>query len=102
MRAGPWPKADTPALQERGLARRPSGQKGLLDLNQRSEDPWRDLFLWAVLQNRHEMATYFWAMVWRARGGLGVPGGWEDTGRGPGGSYWGLGGRWERPVGAGR
>uniref|UniRef100_A0A4W2DLS8 Uncharacterized protein n=1 Tax=Bos indicus x Bos taurus TaxID=30522 RepID=A0A4W2DLS8_BOBOX len=47
---------------ERGLARRPSGQKGLLDLNQRSEDPWRDLFLWAVLQNRHEMATYFWAM----------------------------------------
>ncbi|ELR50032.1 Transient receptor putative cation channel subfamily M member 5 [Bos mutus] len=26
------------------------------------EDPWRDLFLWAVLQNRHEMATYFWAM----------------------------------------
>ena len=64
MRAGPWPKADTPALQERGLARRPSGQKGLLDLNQRTEDPWRDLFLWAVLQNRHEMATYFWAMVW--------------------------------------
>uniref|UniRef100_A0A8C6FTN2 Transient receptor potential cation channel subfamily M member 5 n=1 Tax=Moschus moschiferus TaxID=68415 RepID=A0A8C6FTN2_MOSMO len=55
-------QADTPALQERGPARRPSGQKGLLDLNQRSEDPWRDLFLWAVLQNRHEMATYFWAM----------------------------------------
>ncbi|XP_068832373.1 transient receptor potential cation channel subfamily M member 5 [Capricornis sumatraensis] len=47
---------------ERGPARRNSGQKGLLDLNQRSEDPWRDLFLWAVLQNRHEMATYFWAM----------------------------------------
>ncbi|KAI4562008.1 hypothetical protein MJG53_017062 [Ovis ammon polii x Ovis aries] len=50
---------------ERGPARRNSGQKGLLDLNQRSEDPWRDLFLWAVLQNRHEMATYFWAMCYR-------------------------------------
>ncbi|XP_020938275.1 transient receptor potential cation channel subfamily M member 5 isoform X1 [Sus scrofa] len=47
---------------ERGPARRPPGQKGLLDLTQRSENPWRDLFLWAVLQNRHEMATYFWAM----------------------------------------
>ncbi|KAB0376470.1 hypothetical protein FD755_010914 [Muntiacus reevesi] len=47
---------------ERGPARRIPGQKGLLDLNQRSEDPWRDLFLWAVMQNRHEMATYFWAM----------------------------------------
>nr|XP_020644461.1 transient receptor potential cation channel subfamily M member 5 [Pogona vitticeps] len=33
-----------------------------LDLNQRSENPWRDLFLWAVLQNRHKMAYYFWAM----------------------------------------
>ncbi|XP_058382132.1 LOW QUALITY PROTEIN: transient receptor potential cation channel subfamily M member 5 [Diceros bicornis minor] len=51
-----------PVLQERGPARRPAGQKWLLDLNQRSENPWRDLFLWAVLQNRHEMATYFWAM----------------------------------------
>nr|KAF6468446.1 transient receptor potential cation channel subfamily M member 5 [Rousettus aegyptiacus] len=47
---------------ERGPARRPAGQKWLLDLSQRSENPWRDLFLWAVLQNRHEMATYFWAM----------------------------------------
>ncbi|XP_044605582.2 transient receptor potential cation channel subfamily M member 5 isoform X3 [Equus asinus] len=47
---------------ERGPARRPGGQKWLLDLNQKSENPWRDLFLWAVLQNRHEMATYFWAM----------------------------------------
>ncbi|XP_054426648.1 transient receptor potential cation channel subfamily M member 5 [Pteronotus mesoamericanus] len=46
----------------RGPARRPAGQKGLLDLSQRSESPWRDLFLWAVLQGRHEMATYFWAM----------------------------------------
>ncbi|XP_021568092.1 transient receptor potential cation channel subfamily M member 5, partial [Carlito syrichta] len=47
---------------ERGPAKRPAGQKWLPDLTQRSENPWRDLFLWAVLQNRHEMATYFWAM----------------------------------------
>ncbi|XP_004852679.1 transient receptor potential cation channel subfamily M member 5 isoform X2 [Heterocephalus glaber] len=47
---------------ERGPAKRPMGQKWLLDLSQKSKDPWRDLFLWAVLQNRHEMATYFWAM----------------------------------------
>ncbi|XP_053258213.1 transient receptor potential cation channel subfamily M member 5 [Podarcis raffonei] len=33
-----------------------------LDMNQKSENPWRDLFLWAVLQNRHKMAYYFWAM----------------------------------------
>uniref|UniRef100_A0A670XW18 Transient receptor potential cation channel subfamily M member 5 n=1 Tax=Pseudonaja textilis TaxID=8673 RepID=A0A670XW18_PSETE len=32
------------------------------DMNQKSENPWRDLFLWAVLQNRHEMAHLFWAM----------------------------------------
>ncbi|XP_008574574.1 PREDICTED: transient receptor potential cation channel subfamily M member 5 [Galeopterus variegatus] len=48
--------------EERGPARQPMGQKWQLDLNQKSENPWRDLFLWAVLQNRHEMATYFWAM----------------------------------------
>uniref|UniRef100_A0A2K5Y8W8 Transient receptor potential cation channel subfamily M member 5 n=1 Tax=Mandrillus leucophaeus TaxID=9568 RepID=A0A2K5Y8W8_MANLE len=47
---------------EKGPAKQPTGQKWLLDLNQKSENPWRDLFLWAVLQNRHEMATYFWAM----------------------------------------
>ncbi|KAM6159459.1 transient receptor potential cation channel subfamily M member 5 [Rhynchocyon petersi] len=47
---------------EKGSAKRSTGQKWPLDLNQKSEDPWRDLFLWAVLQNRHEMATYFWAM----------------------------------------
>ncbi|XP_009633747.1 transient receptor potential cation channel subfamily M member 5 [Egretta garzetta] len=35
---------------------------GLLDMNQKSENPWRDLFVWAVLQNRHKMANYFWAM----------------------------------------
>ncbi|XP_025057921.1 transient receptor potential cation channel subfamily M member 5 [Alligator sinensis] len=34
---------------------------GLLDMNQKSENPWRDLFLWAVLQNRHKMAKFFWA-----------------------------------------
>ncbi|XP_075828978.1 transient receptor potential cation channel subfamily M member 5 [Microtus pennsylvanicus] len=48
--------------EERGPPKRPTGQKWLPDLNRKSEDPWRDLFLWAVLQNRYEMATYFWAM----------------------------------------
>lgn len=72
-RGGAAPGADAPVLQEAGPARRPAGQKWLLDLSQRSENPWRDLFLWAVLQNRHEMATYFWAMVSRAPGA--VPGG---------------------------
>ncbi|CAD7669920.1 unnamed protein product [Nyctereutes procyonoides] len=48
--------------EERGPARRPEGRKWPLDLSRKSENPWRDLFLWAVLQNRHEMATYFWAM----------------------------------------
>ncbi|NWU91402.1 TRPM5 protein, partial [Upupa epops] len=33
-----------------------------LDMNTKSENPWRDLFIWAVLQNRHKMANYFWAM----------------------------------------
>ncbi|KAK2523314.1 Trpm5, partial [Columba guinea] len=33
-----------------------------LDMNQKTENPWRDLFVWAVLQNRHKMANYFWAM----------------------------------------
>lgn len=44
-------------------------------MNQRSEDPWRDLFLWAVLQNRHEMATTSgpWCAR-RAGGGAGVQG----------------------------
>lgn len=68
-RGGAAPGADAPVLQEAGPARRPAGQKWLLDLSQRSENPWRDLFLWAVLQKRHEMATYFWAMVSRAPGG---------------------------------
>uniref|UniRef100_A0A4X2L3R0 Transient receptor potential cation channel subfamily M member 5 n=1 Tax=Vombatus ursinus TaxID=29139 RepID=A0A4X2L3R0_VOMUR len=43
-------------------AKRLGGPKWALDLTQRSTSPWRDLFLWAVLQNRHEMANYFWAM----------------------------------------
>ncbi|XP_029141347.1 transient receptor potential cation channel subfamily M member 5 [Protobothrops mucrosquamatus] len=34
----------------------------LFDMNRKSENPWRDLFLWAVLQNRHKMAHLFWAM----------------------------------------
>ncbi|KAI4878097.1 hypothetical protein NFI96_027891 [Prochilodus magdalenae] len=37
-------------------------QKDLPDLDQLCENPWRDLFLWAVLQNRQKMANYFWAM----------------------------------------
>uniref|UniRef100_A0AAY4EPK1 Transient receptor potential cation channel, subfamily M, member 5 n=1 Tax=Denticeps clupeoides TaxID=299321 RepID=A0AAY4EPK1_9TELE len=36
--------------------------KNLPDLDQLCENPWRDLFLWAVLQNRQQMANYFWAM----------------------------------------
>ncbi|MGH0127357.1 UNVERIFIED_CONTAM: hypothetical protein FKN15_039387 [Acipenser sinensis] len=36
-------------------------QKASLNMNQKCENPWRDLFLWAVLQNRQEMANYFWA-----------------------------------------
>ncbi|XP_030650049.1 transient receptor potential cation channel subfamily M member 5 [Chanos chanos] len=36
--------------------------KNLPDLEERCENPWRDLFLWAVLQNRQQMANYFWAM----------------------------------------
>ncbi|XP_006893434.1 PREDICTED: transient receptor potential cation channel subfamily M member 5 [Elephantulus edwardii] len=47
---------------EKASAKRSTGHKWPLDLNHKSEDPWRDLFLWAVLQNRHDMATYFWAM----------------------------------------
>ncbi|KAM6980492.1 transient receptor potential cation channel subfamily M member 5 [Aplochiton taeniatus] len=37
-------------------------QKSLAELEERCEHPWRDLFLWAVLQNRQQMANYFWAM----------------------------------------
>ncbi|XP_072574137.1 transient receptor potential cation channel subfamily M member 5 isoform X2 [Paramormyrops kingsleyae] len=38
------------------------GPKNLPDLEKHCEHPWRDLFLWAVLQNRQQMAYYFWAM----------------------------------------
>uniref|UniRef100_A0A3P8PHP1 Transient receptor potential cation channel, subfamily M, member 5 n=1 Tax=Astatotilapia calliptera TaxID=8154 RepID=A0A3P8PHP1_ASTCA len=37
-------------------------QKNLAELEERCEHPWRDLFLWAALQNRQQMANYFWAM----------------------------------------
>ncbi|XP_061594992.1 transient receptor potential cation channel subfamily M member 5 isoform X2 [Cololabis saira] len=37
-------------------------QKNLPELEGRCEHPWRDLFLWAVLQNRQQMANYFWTM----------------------------------------
>ncbi|XP_046897658.1 transient receptor potential cation channel subfamily M member 5 isoform X2 [Hypomesus transpacificus] len=37
-------------------------QKNPAELEERCEHPWRDLFLWAVLQNRQQMANYFWAM----------------------------------------
>ncbi|XP_076012232.1 transient receptor potential cation channel subfamily M member 5 [Genypterus blacodes] len=37
-------------------------QKDLHELEERCEHPWRDLFLWAVLQNRQQMANFFWAM----------------------------------------
>uniref|UniRef100_A0A8K9X7E0 Transient receptor potential cation channel, subfamily M, member 5 n=1 Tax=Oncorhynchus mykiss TaxID=8022 RepID=A0A8K9X7E0_ONCMY len=39
-----------------------TNQKSLAELEERCEHPWRDLFLWAVLQNRQQMANYFWAM----------------------------------------
>ncbi|KAL0993683.1 hypothetical protein UPYG_G00111590 [Umbra pygmaea] len=31
--------------------------------NQRCQYPWGSLFIWAVLQNRSEMAVYFWEMA---------------------------------------
>uniref|UniRef100_A0A8C7X9S6 Transient receptor potential cation channel, subfamily M, member 5 n=1 Tax=Oryzias sinensis TaxID=183150 RepID=A0A8C7X9S6_9TELE len=37
-------------------------QKNMPELEELCEHPWRDLFLWAVLQNRQQMANYFWAM----------------------------------------
>ncbi|KAM4651905.1 transient receptor potential cation channel subfamily M member 4 isoform 2-T2 [Discoglossus pictus] len=30
--------------------------------SKKSTSPWIDLFIWAILQNRDEMATYFWEM----------------------------------------
>ncbi|XP_016850135.2 transient receptor potential cation channel subfamily M member 4 [Anolis carolinensis] len=32
-------------------------------LNELSPNPWTDLFIWAVLLNRREMAMYFWEMA---------------------------------------
>jgi len=53
-------------LQERmGKGRLFHSQKNLPDMDRRCEHPWRDLFIWAILQNRQEMANYFWAMVGR-------------------------------------
>lgn len=50
--------------QERvGKGRLFHNQKDLIDLEQHCEHPLRDLFLWAVLQNRQNMANYFWALV---------------------------------------
>ncbi|TFJ96943.1 von Willebrand factor A domain-containing protein 5B2 [Platysternon megacephalum] len=37
---------------------------------QRTRNPWTDLFIWAVLLNRGEMATYCWEMVRGNRGAL--------------------------------
>ncbi|XP_028917337.1 transient receptor potential cation channel subfamily M member 5 [Ornithorhynchus anatinus] len=51
-----------PRRAEKMGAKQPSGPRPDLDMNQKSGNPWRDLFLWAVLQNRHEMANYFWNM----------------------------------------
>ncbi|XP_010894223.2 transient receptor potential cation channel subfamily M member 5 [Esox lucius] len=39
-----------------------NNQKSPAEMEERCEHPWRDLFLWAVLQNRQRMANYFWAM----------------------------------------
>ncbi|KAL7977238.1 hypothetical protein Chor_009187 [Crotalus horridus] len=45
------------------------GKKGLLPngdstyQNKLSPNPWTDLFIWAVLLNRKEMAIYFWEMA---------------------------------------
>ncbi|XP_038621315.1 transient receptor potential cation channel subfamily M member 5 [Tachyglossus aculeatus] len=58
----PDPRAPGPRRAEKRGAKRPSGPRPFLDMNQKSGNPWRDLFLWAVLQNRHEMANYFWTM----------------------------------------
>nr|XP_033783909.1 transient receptor potential cation channel subfamily M member 5 isoform X2 [Geotrypetes seraphini] len=55
-------KQGTKHKHDKRNKKRLSGQKWHLDLSQKSENPWRDLFLWAVLQNRQKMATYFWAM----------------------------------------
>ncbi|XP_069461761.1 transient receptor potential cation channel subfamily M member 4 isoform X2 [Ambystoma mexicanum] len=51
------------------LHRKSSNSKPQLDLSakgkyefQTSPTPWIDLFIWAILQNRDDMATFFWEM----------------------------------------
>uniref|UniRef100_A0A8D0GRP7 Transient receptor potential cation channel subfamily M member 4 n=1 Tax=Sphenodon punctatus TaxID=8508 RepID=A0A8D0GRP7_SPHPU len=39
-----------------------------------SPNPWTDLFIWAVLLNRREMATYCWEMVSESQGSSGLSG----------------------------
>ncbi|KAK1161610.1 transient receptor potential cation channel subfamily M member 5-like isoform X1 [Acipenser oxyrinchus oxyrinchus] len=48
-------------MERASISRVSHVQKASLNMNQKCENPWRDLFLWAVLQNRQEMANYFWA-----------------------------------------
>nr|XP_015193971.1 PREDICTED: transient receptor potential cation channel subfamily M member 5 [Lepisosteus oculatus] len=48
--------------EKSGKTRTSHGNKCLPDMSQKCDNPWRDLFLWAVLQNRQEMANFFWAM----------------------------------------
>uniref|UniRef100_A0A8C1D7V6 Transient receptor potential cation channel, subfamily M, member 5 n=1 Tax=Cyprinus carpio carpio TaxID=630221 RepID=A0A8C1D7V6_CYPCA len=49
-------------LPRMGKGRLFHSHKNLPDMDHRCVHPWRDLFLWAILQNRQEMANYFWAM----------------------------------------
>ncbi|XP_075046847.1 transient receptor potential cation channel subfamily M member 4 isoform X2 [Mixophyes fleayi] len=50
------------------VSRRNSNMKGIPTCaeqkyeSKKSTSPWIDLFIWAILQNRNEMATYFWEM----------------------------------------
>uniref|UniRef100_A0A8P4GQT9 Transient receptor potential cation channel, subfamily M, member 5 n=1 Tax=Dicentrarchus labrax TaxID=13489 RepID=A0A8P4GQT9_DICLA len=52
----------TPRDEKPAKGRLFHSQKNLAELEERCEHPWRDLFLWAVLQNRQQMANFFWAM----------------------------------------
>lgn len=59
-----WTVLSVCVLQEKpAKGRLFHSQKNLAELEERCEHPWRDLFLWAVLQNRQQMANFFWAMV---------------------------------------
>uniref|UniRef100_A0A673CDR0 Transient receptor potential cation channel, subfamily M, member 5 n=1 Tax=Sphaeramia orbicularis TaxID=375764 RepID=A0A673CDR0_9TELE len=59
---GFYQKVPTVSLEKKKTKNRPAMGKNLAELEERCEHPWRDLFLWAVLQNRQQMANYFWAM----------------------------------------